>query len=154
MQMTLIEMGGSGQSCCGFHKANLQLTFALDYCIWLLDYRLFIHQNYTIRCSILFDKRTKFWVYCCCWCTGWMAYACTYTQAYFPPGPGCPWGCGNGVTPAVAGSGDKRCCFKLWRQSFLGAAVYPPLKYNGGLWRLERRGQRLPSVCCFERRRN
>lgn len=56
--------------------------------------------------------------------------------AYLPPGPGCGWGCGNGVTPAVAGRGDKRCCFKLWRPSFLGAAVYPPLKYNGGLWRL------------------
>lgn len=77
----------------------------------------------------------------------------THTHARPPPGAGCRRGCGNGVTPAAAGDGDKRCCFKLWRPSFLGAAVYPPLKYNGGLWRPGRPGQRLPSVCCSERRR-
>lgn len=83
-----------------------------------------------------------------------ITHACTHTKVYFPTGLRSQWGHRNGVTPAPAGRGDKRCCFKLWRPSFLGATVYPPLKYNGGLWRLERSGQRLPSVCCFERRRN
>lgn len=86
---------------------------------------------------------------------------CTWTHSqahaqrhYFPPWPRPSMRLWEWGHTCSGWQGDKRCCFKLWRPSFLGAAVYPPLKYNGGLWRPERQGQSLPSVWCFERRRN
>lgn len=134
---------------CGhrnFNDGNNYILTAIPY-----------HREYSCAVLCFWFYSKGFWkcYYSDYRCIGWMVCPSMHIyKSILSPWPGLSMRLWEWGHTCSAWQGDKRCCFKLGRPSFLGASVYPPLKYNRGLWRLERQGQRLPSVWYFERRSN